>query len=88
MSESLKTLLLDNLELGDQITAYCNRDPAYLQAEREFYEACNKMAQLVGFELYDEFESRLHTYIGRYATLYYLFGLGLRQELLFDLFQS
>ena len=88
MNETLKTLFLDNLDLSDQLTAYCKQDPALLQAERELYETGVQIARLVGFELYDEFESRFHTCLGRYANLYYLFGLGLRQELLFALFQA
>ena len=78
MQNNLKTLFLDNLELDEAISAFLAQDPEFVQAEQEFYE----IAQLVGFERYDRFERRLGHYTARLSAIHYLFGLGLRQEVL------
>lgn len=69
-------------ELDSEIAAFLAQDPKFVQAEREFYEAAGEMAQLTGYDRYDLFERRLGAYLNRMSDLYYLFGLGLRQELL------
>ena len=82
MQNNLKTLFLDNLELDEAISAFLAQDPEFVQAEQEFYETAHEIAQLVGFERYDRFERRLGRYTARLSVIHYLFGLGLRQEVL------
>lgn len=82
MKKALKALFCDNLELDSEIAAFLAQDPEFVQAEREFYETAHEIAQLVGFERYDRFERRLGRYTARLSDSYYLFGLGLRQEVL------
>ncbi len=75
-------LFLENDALDDELEAFCNSDPKYLEAKQQFYEAAEDIAQRVGFDLYDAFERSFGVYLSRTADLYYLFGLGFRQEVL------
>ncbi len=75
-------LFLENEAIDDQIEAFCNSSPEYRKAKQQFYEAAKDIAQRVGFDLYDAFESSFGVYLSRTADLYYLFGLGFRQEVL------
>ena len=78
----LQTLFLDNKEIPGEIAQFCDNLPEYVQAEREYNRATAELMELIGYERYSEFESAL---IGRLACevrAYYLFGLGLRREIL------
>ena len=76
MNDKIKMLFLDNPEMTEQIEAFCQRDPLFSKVKLELYDT----AQIVGYELYDRFEQRFGLYTARPSDLYYLFGLGLRQE--------
>ena len=78
----LSSLLYRNEILDAEIEAFCVSDPEYMQMKKEFYQAAQKIARQVGFDVYDRFETCLYAYLYRTADLYYLFGLDLRQELL------
>ena len=80
MNDKIKMLFLDNPEMTEQIEAFCQRDPLFSKVKLEFYETAHEIAQIVGYELYDRFEQRFGLYTARSSDLYYLFGLGLRQE--------
>lgn len=82
MNLRIETLFCDNLHIEAEINAFLAQDSKLTQAEQEFYETANEIAQLAGFDLYDLFERRLGAYLSRLSDLYYLFGLGLRQEVL------
>ena len=82
MKAILKTLFLDSPNLDEKIVSFLAQDPEFVQAEQEFYETAHEIAQLVGFERYDRFERRLGRYTARLSAIHYLFGLGLRQEVL------
>ena len=82
MNDKLKMLFLDNPDITEQIEDFCAQDPAFLKAKLEFYETVHEIARAVGRELYDRFERRLGAYTSCYTDLYYLFGLGLRQEII------
>lgn len=77
---------LSSLFLNDtvdaEIEAFCASDPEYLKTKQEFYETAEKIALRVGFDLYDAFEKSLGAYWTRASDLYYLYGLGFRQEVL------
>jgi len=42
----------------------------------------DRVAQVLGKELYDAFEEKLSYFMAKEVNAYYLFGLGLRQEIL------
>lgn len=79
---TLPSIFLDNEALNDDITAICFNDPDWQKARQQFFETAAEISKHVGFDLYDDFESRFGLYMSRTCDLYYLFGLGLRQELL------
>ena len=82
MNTNLETLFCDSQLIDEEITAFLAQDPEYVQREQEFYETAHKIAALAGFDLYVAFVRRLGAYLDRMTDLYYLFGLGLRQDIL------
>lgn len=82
MSDNLKMLFIDNPEIDEAIKEFCEQSPEYLKIKEEFYETAHEIAKIVGFDLYDRFEQRFGIYVARSSDIYYLFGLGLRQEVL------
>ena len=81
----LQTLFLDNLEISAEIVKFCNTIPEYVQAEREYNKAAQELMELIGYERYSEFESVLNSHLSNEVRAHYLFGLGLRRELLTSL---
>lgn len=82
MNNILYTLFLENPYLPEEITAFCETLPEYREAERDYQAAQRELEDRLGFEAlnrYDEIQSR---YMARLVQAYYLFGLGLRQEVL------
>lgn len=85
---TLSTLFLNNEALDAEIAAFCAEDPEFISTEQTFYDTAHKIAQIAGFDLYDEFEQKLGRYLARAFDIYYLFGLGLRQEIISALEQN
>ena len=82
MNNNLKMLFIDNPEIDEAIKKFCAQSPEFLKIKEEFYETAHEIAKIVGWELYDRFEQRFGIYVARSSDIYYLFGLGLRQEVL------
>ncbi len=82
MNHYLKILFYDNPLIDDELAGFLAQDPQFVQAEETFLKTSHEIAQAVGFSLYSSFERSLNDYLFRIADLYYLFGLGLRQEVL------
>lgn len=82
MNDKLKMLFVDNLEITEQIEEFCSQSPEYLKVKQEFYETAQQIAEIAGYHLYDQFERRFALYTACSNDLYYLFGLGLRQEVI------
>lgn len=82
MNTILNTLFLDNPYLPEQITAFCSTLPEYREAEREYQAAEQELEDRLGFELANRFDEAQSRYMAQLVQAYYLFGLGLRQELL------
>lgn len=78
----LQTLFLDNPEISAEIAQFCKNLPEYVQAEREYDEASRELEQLIGYERYSRFESALNAQLSAVVRAYYLFGLGLKREIL------
>ena len=79
---TLPSLFLENDAIDAEMEAFCRSDPEYLEMKQRFDEASEEIAKLVGFNVYDAFERSFWDYFFHTANLYYLFGLGLRQEIL------
>ena len=78
----LQTLCLDNLEIPAEIAKFCTAIPEDVQAEQEYNRVTAELMNLIGYERYSEFESALTGHLSCEVRAYYLFGLGLRRELL------
>jgi len=78
----LQTLFLDNPELADEIAHFCDGLPEYVQAERDFQQAAREVADLIGYEHYSRFEEAMTWHLSLENRAYYLFGLGLRRDIL------
>ena len=85
MNNLIKTLFCENPYLMEQVYAYCKTFPGYTQAERTYEALAEQMRQTMGKEFYFAYEEALNAYMAREVHAYYLFGLGLRQELLASL---
>ena len=78
----LQTLFLDNPEIPVEVADFCNSIPAYTQAEQEYNRAVQELIKLIGIERYSRFEDILNWHLFLENRAYYLFGLGLRREIL------
>ena len=82
MNEIVKTLFCDNPYLADQVCAFCDTLPAYLEAEQEYEAAARRAEAVLGLRGFQDFEEAISAYEARLTHAYYLFGLGLRREVL------
>ena len=81
-------LFLDNPYIPEQIYTFCNQLPEFREAERAYEEITGRLrAQLDTAEV-NTFDEIVAPYLSFYAHAYYLFGLGLRQEVLSALGQA
>ena len=78
----LRTLFLDNLEIPAAIARFCDAVPGYAQAEREYDRAAQELMELIGYERFSRFEEAMNAHLSCEVRAHYLFGLGLRRELL------
>ena len=78
---TLPSLFLNDT-IDDEIEAFCASDPEFMHTKQEFYKITDQIETLASPDLYDAFEKGLWAYLYRTADLYYLYGLGLRQEVL------
>ena len=81
----LQTLFLNNPEIPIEIANFCDSIPEYVQAEQEYAQAMEELIRLVGYEQFSRFESALNSHLSCEVQAYYLFGLGLRREVLSSL---
>ena len=82
MDDIVRAIFLDNLDVGQEIAAFCRKNPEYCKRRQEFLAVADEIAELVGFERYERFEDVLGQYLGCSNDIHYLFGLGLRQDIL------
>ncbi len=82
MNDRLKMLFVDNPYIAEQVYAFCQTLPELQKAEQEFNAVSEQIAEKLGKNLYFEFENAQSWYMAHLVNVYYLFGLGLRQEVL------
>ena len=78
---SLPSLFLNDT-IDAEIEAFCASDPEFISAKEQFHATARKIEALIGPDLYDALETSLGAYWPRATDLYYLYGLGLRQDIL------
>ena len=82
MNKTLKMLFVDNPYIAEQVCAFCSTLSEFQEAEREFNAVSEQIAEKLGQELYLDFEEAQSWYMAKLVNAYYLFGLGLRQEII------
>jgi len=82
MNDIINTVFLDNPYLPEQVCAFCNTLPAFLEAEREYRSAEEALEHRIGYAAFSDFDEAQSHYMAQLVRAYYLFGLGLRQEVL------
>ena len=82
MNDKLKMLFVDNPYIAEQVCAFCKTLPEFREAEQEFHAASDRIEKKLGKDLYFAFENTQSWYMAKLVNAYYLFGLGLRQEVL------
>jgi len=87
MNDILSTLFLDNPYIPEHVYAFCNQLPEFRAAEQEYETAAAALRARLGTD-FDNFEETLNWHLAQYAKAYYLFGVGLRQEVLSALGQA
>ena len=88
MYDMLKTLFLDNPYIPEQIYTFCNRLPEFRDAEKRYNTRLKHLEAQLGREEASDLEEVFADYLAQYVHAYYLFGLSLRQEVLFALEQA
>ena len=88
MNDILNTLFLDNPYIPDQVYTFCKQLPEFVEAEQDYEAAAATLRARLGHEQFDAFDETLTRYLARYVQAYYLFGVGIRQELLSALTQA
>ena len=82
MNNKLKILFVDNPDLAEQVCAFCDTRPEFRETEERFHALSDQAAGRLGKGFYLEFEEAWSSYLAQLANAYYLFGLGLRQEVI------
>ncbi|MCI8422131.1 MAG: hypothetical protein HFF50_01150 [Lawsonibacter sp.] len=82
MNNILNTLFLDNPYIPEQVYAFCQQLPEFQEAELAYETAAEQLRARLDPAEADAFDEILSWYLARYTHAYYLFGLGLRQEVL------
>ena len=82
MNNILRTIFLDNPYIPEQVFAFCNQLPEFQEAERAYAQSADRLRARLGAEEADAFDETFSWYLAQYVHAYYLFGLGLRQEVL------
>lgn len=82
MNNILNTLFFDNPYIPEQVCAFCKTLPEFREAEREYRAAEQELKNQLGYQVFNCFDEAQSRYMARLVQAYYLFGLGLRQELL------
>ena len=85
MKESIDSLFCNNPDLSHQIYTYCKANPEFMEAEAEYDALLQSLEQNLGYARMQEIEDCFLRYSARLVQAYYLFGLGLRQEVLWTL---
>ena len=82
MNNILNLLFQDNPELPREAAKFCRTVPGYQQAEADFFRLAEEVRRLLGTDFYLAFEQAMNAHPAYEVRAHYLFGLGLRREVL------
>ena len=85
MKESIDSLFCNNPDLSHRIYTYCKANPEFMEAEAEYDALLQSLEQTLGYARMQEIEDCFLLYSARLVQASYLFGLSLRQEVLWAL---
>ena len=80
--KNLKALFLDNPYIPEQIYTFCSQLPEFQEAERDYSASAEALRARLGDADFNAFDEIFSRYLAQYSKAYYLFGLGLRQEVM------
>ena len=72
-------------DLSHRVYTYCKANPEFMETEAEYDALLQSLEQTLGYARMQEIEDCFLRYSARLVQAYYLFGLGLRQEVLWAL---
>lgn len=78
----LQSLFLDNPEIPQEIYKFCHSLPEYEQARQEYQVLAGEVERALGRERYLAYEEALNRCWAIDNRAFYLFGAGLRREIL------
>lgn len=82
MQNLLAELFWKPEEVTQRADQLCQTLPGYPEAKQEYDDVAEKIQAIVGYELYDQFFTRLMRYTNYEICAYYAFGLGLREDVI------
>ena len=85
MNGIVESVFSDNPNLPHKIYTYCKSIPEYSEAKRDYENMLGALEAQLGYERMQQVEDCFVRYLSQLAHVYYLFGLGLRQEVLWAL---
>ena len=85
MSRRIESAFWDTPELSAKVYAYCHSIPEFGKAEEDYENLFQDLEEKLGYERMQEVEDCFLHYLAQSVQAYYLFGLGLRQEILWAL---
>ena len=85
MKGIIESIFSDNPELPHKIYTYCKSIPEYFKAELDYEDMLESLKAQLGYSRMAQIEDCFLRYMARSVQAYYLFGLGLRQEVLWGL---
>lgn len=80
MQELFAELFWENTEIPEKAAQLCERLPGFDAARREYGETAQKVQDILGYQLYDQFQQQFLRYTGYEVRAYYAVGLGLREQ--------
>lgn len=81
MIDILTELFWNPEEIGKGADQLCQMLPGYLEAKRQYEKTAEEVRAIIGYNLYEDFCTKLIQYTNYEVYSYYFFGLGLREDL-------
>lgn len=82
MNRSIVVKVLKQSEIAEEIYKYFKSMPDYQEVNHAYNTMLGQVKEKLGTEFCDQMEDRIITYWSLQSYAHYLFGLGLRQEIL------
>ncbi len=81
MNNIIADLFWNHDEIFRRAERLCETIPGYLDAKRQYDDAAEKIQEIVGDDLYEQYFTQLIHYTNYEICAYYSCGLGLREDI-------